>query len=131
MKAANVGAGVFALLCLAGLAAAAPAAARPAGPDADRDRSIALFPGAVESILHDSSVPVWDREEGVVVAGPSEAQLEALRAQHVEPLWSAPDRGEGIHVLSHDRYFPPPVLPGVVRFDVNARAMLYLIPAGV
>jgi len=131
MKATSVGAGVFALLCLARLAAAAPAAARPAAPDGDRERSIALFPGAMEPILHAASVPIWDREEGVVVAGPSVAQLEALRAQGSEPIWSAPDRGEGIHVLSHDRTFTPPVLPGVVRFEINGRAMLYLIPAGV
>ena len=72
---------------------------------------IALFPGDVEPILHDASVPVWDREEGVVIAGPSDAQLDALRAQGIEPIFSAPDNGEGIHVLSHDRYFTPPVFP--------------------
>src|SRR5436305_10624318 len=126
----NVVAGVFVLLCLAGLTAA-PAAARPAGPDIDRDLWIALFPGDVEPILHDSSIPVWGREEGVVIAGPSETQLDGLRAQGIEPVFSAPDRGEDIHVLSHDRYFTPPVLPGVVRFEINERAMLYLIPAGV
>jgi hypothetical protein len=103
----------------------------PAGQDIDRGQWIALFPGAVEPILHDSSVPVWDREEGVVVAGPSDAQLDVLRGKGVEPIWSAPDNGEGIHILSHDRYFTPPVLTGVHRFEINDRAMLYLIPAGV
>jgi len=123
-------AGVFVLMGLAGLTAS-PAAALLAGPEADHDPWIALFPGDTEPILHDSSIPVWDREEGVVIAGPSEAQLDGLRAQGIEPIFRAPDHGEGIHVLSHDRYFTPPVLPGVVRFEINARAMLYLIPSGV
>src|SRR5262249_23858438 len=112
---------------LAGLAAAAPAA-RAAVPDVHRDPWIALFPGGVEAVLHDAAVPVGDREEGVVIAGPSAAQLDALRAAGVEPVWSAPDHGEGLHVLSHDRFFPPPVLPGVVRFAINPRATLYLLP---
>src|SRR5713226_5522889 len=123
-------AGVFALTCLAGLTAASPVAVA-AGPDVERDRWIALFPGDKEPILHDASVPVWDREEGVVIAGPSQAQLEVLRAQGIEAIFSAPDHGEAIHVLSHDRYFAPPVLAGLRRFRINHRAMLYLIPAGL
>src|SRR3954471_5970619 len=123
-------ASVFVLMGLAGLTAS-PAAALLAGPEADHDPWIALFPGDAEPILHDSSIPVWDREEGVVIAGPSEAQLDGLRAQGIEPVFSAPDRGEDIHVLSHDRYFTPPVLPGVVRFEINHGAMLYLFPAGL
>jgi hypothetical protein len=125
----NVVAAAFVLMSLVGLTAAPAAGA--VGPDADRDPQIALFPGGVEPLLHESSVPVWGREEGVVVAGPSAAQLEALRAQGIEPVFSAPDHGEGIHILSHDRYFTPPVLPGLVRFQINGRAMLYLIPAGL
>jgi hypothetical protein len=131
MKATNVGIGVFVLTCLVGLTAAAPAAAGPARPDIGRDPWIAVFAGAVEPALHDAAVPIWGREEAVVIAGPSDAQLDALRARGIEPAWSAPDHGEGIHVLSHDRYFTPPVFPGVVRFEINGRAMLYLIPAGV
>jgi len=119
---------VFALTCLVVFLAATPVAARPAVPDSER--SIALFPGDIEPRLHESSVPIWDREEGIVIAGPSAPQLDALRAEGIEPIWSAPDHGQGIHVLSHDRYFTPPVLPGVVaRFEINPRAMLYLIPA--
>jgi hypothetical protein len=101
----------------------APAAASPTW--------IALFSGDVEPILHNTSVPIWDREEGVVIAGPSSSQLDVLRAQGIEPIFSAPDNGEGIHVLSHDRFFTPPVLSGVLRFQINDRAMLYLIPAGL
>jgi len=126
----NVVACAFVLLGLAGLSAS-PAAARTVEADVDGDRWIALFPADSESILHESSVPVWDREEGVVIAGPSEAQLDVLRSQGVKPVWSAPDHGEGIHILSHDRLFTPPVLRGMVRFEINARAMLYLIPAGL
>ena len=100
----NVAAGVFAWMGLVGFTAAA-VAARPVEPAVDRDRWIALFPGDAEPILHESSVPVWDREEGVVIAGPSESQLDSLRTQGIEPVFSAPDHGEGIHVLSHDRYF--------------------------
>src|SRR5258708_4761162 len=106
-------AGVFALTCLAGLAAVAPAAARAAGPEAEHERWIALFAGDQEPSLHAAAVPVWDREEGVVIAGPSQAQLEVLRAQGIEAIFSAPDHGEAIHVLSHDRYFAPPVLAGL------------------
>jgi Bacterial Ig-like domain (group 3)/Peptidase family M28 len=124
-------AGVFALTCLAGLAAAAPAAARAAEPEAEGGRWIALFAGDQEPILHAAAVPVWDREEGVVIAGPSQAQLEVVRAQGIEPIFSVADRGEAIHVLSHDRYFRPPVLAGLRRFPINERAMLYLIPAGL
>jgi hypothetical protein len=122
-------AAVLALLSLTGLAAAAAAA--PAGQDLGRGRWIAVFPGGVEPILHEAAIPVWDREEGVIIAGPSGAQLAVLGAQGVEPLFSAPDRGEGIHVLSHDRYFTPPGLAGLRRFEINERTMLYLIPAGL
>ena len=121
------------LLAALGLAAAL---ALPGAPAWSRDapvsgRWIALFPGDREPILHRSSVPVWGREEGIVIAGLSQAQLDGLRAQGVLPLWSAPDHGEGIHVLSHDRSFAPPDLPGVVRFEIDERAMLYLLPAGL
>lgn len=127
----SVIAGVFALMSLVGLTATAFAAARPAGPDIDRDRWIALFPSDAEPILHESSVPIWGREEDAVIAGPSEAQLEGLRAQGVEPLFSARDHGEGIHVLSHDRSFTPPALSGLLRFRIDKGSMLYLIPAGL
>lgn len=90
-----------------------------------------VFPGDLEPVLRDSSVPIWDREEGVVVAGPSEAQLDVLRAQGVEPVFSARDHGEGLYILSHDRHFTPPALAGLLRFRIDDRAMLYLIPAGV
>jgi hypothetical protein len=105
-------AGVFALTCLVGLTAAAPVT-RAAGPDVEHDRWIALFAGDKEPILHAASIPIWGREEGVVIAGPSQSQLDVLGAQGIEPIFSAPDHGEGIHVLSHDRYFTPPVLAGL------------------
>ncbi len=127
----SVVAGLVVLMGLAGIAAAAPGAAGSVGPDAGHDRWIAVFPGDAEPSLHEAAVAVWDREEGIVIAGPSETQLDELRAQGFEPVWSAPDHGEGIHVLSHDRYFTPPVLRGLVRFEINTRAMLYLIPAGL
>ena len=92
---------------------------------------IALFQGDLEPVLRDASVPIWDREEGVVIAGPSAAQLDQLRAQSIEPIFSAVDNGEGIHILSHDRYFTPPVMNDWVRFRIHDRAMLYLIPAGL
>src|SRR6202166_4792144 len=125
-------AGVFARTCLVGLIAAAaaapaaPVAARAAVPDVEHDRWIALFAGDQEPVLHAAAVPIWGREEGVVVAGPPQAQLEVLGAQGVEPIFRAPDHGESIHVLSHDRYFRPPVLAGLRRFRINDRAMLYL-----
>ncbi|HEY4592812.1 MAG TPA: M28 family peptidase, partial [Thermoanaerobaculia bacterium] len=124
-------AGVFVLTCLLGLASAVPVAAVAAGPDLDSELWITVFPGDVEPVLHEAAVAVWDREEGVVIAGPSEEQLDVLRAQGIEPLFSAPDQGEGIYLLSHDRYFTPPLLPGLRRFKINERAMLYLIPAGL
>src|ERR1041385_9324524 len=96
----------------------------------DRPVWIALFPGDLEPILRNAPVPIWGREEGVVIAGPSSDQLDVLRAQSIEPIFSAPDNGEGIQVLSHDSYFTPPAIPGLVRFQINDRAMLYLIPAG-
>ena len=120
----NVMHGGFALISFLFFATSSPGAPSPA-------ISIALFQADAEASLHEASVPVWDREEGVVIAGPSEAQLDALRAQGIEPLWSAPDQGEGIHVLSHDGSFTPPLLPGLVRFEINPRAMLYLLPAGL
>jgi hypothetical protein len=126
MKEPSIGAGVVALLCLAGFLVAVPTAAAPA-----RDRWIALFPGDLEPSLHESRVPIWGREEGVVIAGPSTAQLDGLRAAGREPIWSVPDDGQGIHVLSHDRFFTPPVLPGLLRFPIDERAMLYLLPAGL
>ena len=130
----NVVAGVFVLIGLAGLTATSSGAAASAAPEdvrAPHTGWIALYPGDAEPALHAAAVPVWDREEGIVIAGPSEAQLDALRAQGAEPVFSAPDHGEAIHVLSHDRYFAPPVLPGIPRFEINRRAMLYLLPAGL
>src|ERR1700724_122778 len=127
-------AGVFALTCLVGLAAAAPVASAAGGaavPDVEHDRWIALYLGDQEPVLHAATVPIWGGEEGVVTAGPSQSQLEVLGARGVEPIFRAADHGEGIHVLSHDRYFRPPVLAGLRRFRINDRAMLYLIPAGL
>ncbi|HEY4565179.1 MAG TPA: M28 family peptidase, partial [Thermoanaerobaculia bacterium] len=109
------------------LAQAAPASA---GSNAGPDRWIALFPESSEPLLREASVPIWGREEGVVVAGPSEDQLDGLRAQGVEPLFSARDHGESIQVLSHEPSLTPPVLAGVSRFRIDDRTMLYLIPAG-
>jgi hypothetical protein len=114
-------------MLLAVLPAGALVSAEPGGGDS----WIALFPGDTEPILRDSSVPIWDREEGVVIAGLSEAQLDGLHAQGIEPIFSARDHGEGIHVLSHDRDFTPPSFAGLARFRINDRAMLYLIPAGL
>ncbi|MFL6263671.1 MAG: M20/M25/M40 family metallo-hydrolase [Thermoanaerobaculia bacterium] len=113
-------------MCLAGLIAPSPISA-----DTRNDRWIALFPADAEPALREASVPIWSREEGVVVAGPSEAQLDVLRAQGIEPAFSARDQGEGIYVLSHDRSFTPPAFPDVPRFRIGDRAMLYLIPAGL
>src|SRR4051794_17941025 len=110
MKAFSRSTGVlFARICLVGCLLAFPAAARAVGPGLDRDPWIALFPGTLEPRLHAAHVPVWDREEGVVIAGPSAAQLARLLAEAITPIWSVPDAGQGIHVLSHDRSFAPPV----------------------
>lgn len=113
------------LLCLLGLSAALPLSAQ-----SPRDRWIALFPGDAEPVLQSSSVPVWDREESVVVAGPSESQLDVLRAQGIEPLFNARDHGESIQVLSHDGHFDPPALAGAPRFRIDDQTMLYLLPRG-
>jgi hypothetical protein len=115
----------FPVLCCISLIMSAPilpAAASPAW--------IALFSGDLEPGLRQASVPIWGREAGTLVAGPSSAQLDSLRSQGIRPLFSVPDNGEAIHVLSHDRYLTPPVIPGLVSFPVNEGAMLYLIPAG-
>jgi hypothetical protein len=126
----TVATSVLALLgFLGGTARAAAAAAPPA--DSDPDRWIALFSSGSEAALHAAGVPVWDREEGVAVAGPSTSQLDTLRTLGIEPVWSARDRGEGIEVLSHDGSFIPPVFPDVPRFEINPRAMLYLFPQGL
>lgn len=94
------------------------------------DRFIALFPGDLEANLHEAAVAVWDREEGVVIAGATGAQLRALSARGIDALFIAADHGEGIHVLSYDQFFTPPDdLPGAVRFPINDHAMLYLLPA--
>jgi Peptidase family M28 len=114
--------GVVSLMCLVGLPAASAAS--------DPDRWIALFPSEAEPALRGSSVSIWGREEGVVIAGPSDTQIEALSAQEIEPLFSARDHGESIQVLSHDSSFDPPVLAGVRRFQIDDQTMLYLIPAG-
>jgi hypothetical protein len=92
---------------------------------------IALFPGDAESSLRQASVPIWGREEGTVIAAPSDVQLDVLRGQGIEPIFSARDNGEAVHVLSHDQSFAPPAIPGVARFQINDQAMLYLIPPGL
>jgi Peptidase family M28/Viral BACON domain len=92
---------------------------------------IALFPGDAEPSLHAAAVPIWDREEGIVIAGVSGAQLDALRARGIAPTFSAPDGGEAIHVLSYDRFFTPPELPDSTHTPINDHAMLYLLPAGL
>src|SRR3982751_5074739 len=124
----NVAAGVASLMFLTGLSPAAPASA---GSSSGPDRWIAFFPESSEPLLREASVPIWEREEGAIVTGPSDAQIEALRAQGIEPLFSAADHGESIQVLSHDRAFTPPVLAGAPRFRIDDRTMLYLIPAGL
>ncbi len=127
----NVAVGFLVLMGLLEVTAATFAASRPAGPAPVPDRWIALFPAEAEPVLRDASVPVWGREENAVIAGPSETQLDVLRAQGVEPLFSARDHGEGIHVLSHDLSFTPPALPGLLRFRIDDGSMLYLTPAGL
>src|SRR4051812_4997934 len=89
---------------------------------------IAVFQGDAEAGLHEASVPVWGREEGIVIAGPSDEQLAALHAQGIEPLFRSADKDEGIHVVSHDSYFIPASIPGLTRFQINDHAVLYLIP---
>jgi hypothetical protein len=103
-------------------------------PEAGHDPGepwIALFPGDAEPSLHAAAVPIWDREEGIVIAGASGAQLDALRARGVAPTFSAPDGGEAIHVLSYDRFFTPPELPDAIHAPINDHSMLYLLPAGL
>ena len=39
---------------------------------------IAVFQGDAEAGLHEASIPVWGREEGIVIAGPSDDQLARL-----------------------------------------------------
>jgi hypothetical protein len=102
-----------------------------AGRDPGRDPWIALFTADAEPSLRAAAVAIWDREEGIVITGVSSAQLDALRARGIEPMFSAPDEGDGIHVLSYDRFFAPPELPHALRSPINDHAMLYLLPAGV
>jgi hypothetical protein len=52
-----------------------------------------------------------------------------LRSRGVEPMFSAPDEGESIQVLSYDRWFAPPEIADAVRAPINDQAMLYLIAA--
>jgi hypothetical protein len=95
----------------------------------DHDLSISVFSGDLEATLRAAAVPIWGREEGVVITGPSYDQLDALCAEGVAPLYSAADKGEAIHVLSHDAYFTPPDFPDTPRFDIDEHAVLYLLPA--
>ena len=118
----NLAVGIVSLICLAGLPAASAAS--------NTEHWIALFPRAAEPVLRNSSIPIWGREEGVIVAGLSGDQLDALRVQGIEPLFSARDHGESIQVLSHDRAINPPILAGVPRFQIDDQTMLYLVPAG-
>jgi hypothetical protein len=78
---------------LAVVTAAAPVSTSIGGGDVPGEAWIALFPGDKEPILRDASVAIWDREEGVVIAGPSQAQIEVLGAQGIEPLFSDPGHG--------------------------------------
>ena len=118
-------------LVIGDIAAGACGAMQPEeGGGAGRDRWIALFPADAEHRLREVAIPIWDREEGVVITGASSAQLEVLRDRGLGPTFAAPDHGEGVHVLSYDRFFTPPDLPGVPRASINEQAMLYLLPAG-
>ncbi|HUR02366.1 MAG TPA: M28 family peptidase [Nonomuraea sp.] len=110
-------------------AAAPPNLPNPASPDAGGESWIAVFPAEQEAALREAGVPIWDREEDVVIAGPSDSQFDAVRAQGVSALFSIPDNGEALHILSYDRFFTPPNLPGL-RYRINAQAILYLLPAG-
>lgn len=103
-----------------------------AAPEHDPDEAwIAVFPDDAEPSLRAADVAIWDREDGVVIAGASGAQLDALRGHGIAPTFSAPDGGEAIHVLSYDHLFTPPDLPDTVRAPINDHAMLYLLPAGL
>lgn len=92
------------------------------------DPQIAVFAAAHEPALRQRGIPIWGREDGVVIAGPSASQVEALRRAEQGPLFRAPDRGEAIHVLSHEPTYEPPALGGTPRFPINESAMLYLLP---
>jgi hypothetical protein len=100
-------------------------------PRSATTQSIAVFPGSAESTLRQASVPIWGREEGVVIGGASSTQLDALKKQGIEPIFSAPDNGEAIHILSYDRFFAPPAFTGIPQFAINGQTLLYLIPASL
>jgi hypothetical protein len=117
--------GAFSLILLAGLPALVSGASKGGEP------WIAVFWSDLEPVLRSSAIPIWDREDGVVVAGLTGAQLDEIRARGAEPAFSVRDHGEGIYVLSHDRQIIPPSLLGLSRFRIDDRAMLYLIPAGL
>jgi hypothetical protein len=119
---------VLAAFFSAPLAAAAPDAL----PDRDpAGRQIALFAAGHEAALRAQSAQIWDRDEGYVISGVTASALDRLDAAGIAPLFSAPDRGEGIYILSHVESFVPLQIPGIRRFVINPTSVLYLVPAGV
>ncbi len=106
-----------------------PLAAAPA-PDAPA-LLIGVYPASDEAVLRDHGAAIWERDEQHVIAAAPAAAVERLAALDIAPLFSAPDRGEGIYLLSHDEFFAPPALPGLRRFILSESSALYLLPPGL
>src|SRR5207244_4063479 len=82
---------------------AAEECAANAGP-----RWIVAFPAELESQLRAEGVEIWDRDEGALVGGATQAVLDSLSDLKIDPKLKVLDEGQYIYLLSHDSGFAAP-----------------------
>ena len=109
-------------------AAEAYAAPEPAS-DSPGSQWIVVFPASSEFALRDQGVPIWERDEGIVLAGAGDDQIAALAALKIEPIVAVADDGAYIELLSHQEGFAAPRVLGTLAFPVSPSLDLYLVPA--
>lgn len=95
---------------------------------APENRWILALSSRAETDLHELGVPVWDREEEVVIGGATESQIAALEKRGIEPILTIEDSGGGLYVLSHVEGFVMPQPTGAQVFALSPTADLYVYP---
>src|SRR5262245_10287056 len=100
-------AAAFVLLGIAvsGLSTPALAAQRTWSDRDDAGPWIGAFSSSAEPALREADVPIWDRDQGVVLGGAFSAQLDRLSSKGIAPFLTLPDHGEWLQILSHDESF--------------------------
>jgi len=97
--------------------------------DLAADRWIVVFPSELERDLRAEGIPIWDRDEGVVIGGADASALKFLADQGIVPSVKAHDDGQWIYILSHNEGFAAPSVADAPGYALTSTSTLYLVPS--